>query len=305
MSIKWTTEEEEELRKLVDKHGNAWSFIAKEIGRTADGINKKARSMGILSTKTIMMPAAQPNRAYDVKKFTRYDNTNNISNPGNVLVIGDTHIPYERKWYLNHCVDTYNRYGCKTVIHIGDVVDNHMINYHEKEPGCMGADDELDMSIGILKEWVKEFPCVNICIGNHDELIMRKAKTAGMPTRMTPHMNSIYELPDSWVWSYEITAHGVMFKHGSGKSGKYAHRNHAEENMKSCVTGHLHSNAGIEYISTPDKIVVGMNVGCGIDRRKDAFAYGKQYRRPIVSCGVVLDEGTRFIVEPMKLNKGE
>lgn len=37
-----------------------------------------------------------------------------------------------------------------------------------------------------------------------------------------------------------------------------------------------------------------MQVGCGIDKTSYAMAYGKNFRKPIISCGVVI-EGNPYI----------
>jgi hypothetical protein len=44
-----------------------------------------------------------------------------------------------------------------------------------------------------------------------------------------------------------------------------------------------------------------MQVGCGIDRDSHAMAYGRVYKKPVISCGVVLENGTFPIVIPMNL----
>jgi len=48
----------------------------------------------------------------------------------NILIIGDTHIPFHKKNYLNFCKDVQKKYKCKRIIHIGDEVDNHALSYH-------------------------------------------------------------------------------------------------------------------------------------------------------------------------------
>ena len=63
-----------------------------------------------------------------------------------VLVIGDTHFPFVREDYLPFLVDTYNKYDCDTVVHIGDVVDNHGISYHETEHDAFGVEQEMDLA---------------------------------------------------------------------------------------------------------------------------------------------------------------
>ena len=47
-----------------------------------------------------------------------------------VLVIGDIHAPFERKDYLQFCMNTYHKYRCNIVVFIGDCIDNHFPSYH-------------------------------------------------------------------------------------------------------------------------------------------------------------------------------
>ena len=42
-----------------------------------------------------------------------------------VLVIGDTHCPFDLDTYVDFLEDTYNKYNCNRVVHIGDCVDFH------------------------------------------------------------------------------------------------------------------------------------------------------------------------------------
>ena len=60
--------------------------------------------------------------------------------------------------------------------------------------------------------------------------------------------------------------------------------------MRCTVSGHNHSNAGISATATDQELVWGMGVGCGVDHKHMAFAYGKHFaNKPIIACGVVID----------------
>jgi hypothetical protein len=93
----------------------------------------------------------------------------------------------------------------------------------------------------------------------------------------------------------------VLYEHGTGSSGVYAHKARALNNMQSTVIGHHHSNFGVEYIASNDKLIFGMGVGCGVDRKSYAMAYGKHSpRKPILGCGVVMG-GLYAVTVPMVL----
>ena len=220
----------------------------------------------------------------------------------NILIISDTHIPFEHKNYLEFCKETQKKHKCNTVVHIGDLVDNHSISYHEHDPNGWSPKQEMKVADRHLANWYKLFPKVKLCRGNHDGLVDRKGKTVGLPKRCFKSYREIWTLPRGWEDDFEFEINGVLFKHGTGMSGRYAHVTAAERARMSTVIGHLHASSGVEYIASSKDCIFGMQVGCGIDRKAYAFAYGKDFpRKPILSCGVILDNGKHPLVIPMEL----
>lgn len=206
----------------------------------------------------------------------------------NTLVIADTHIPFVKRGYLQFCKRIEKAFNCTRVVHIGDLVDNHSISYHEHDPDGWSPIGEMRAADKVLKKWFNAFPNVYLCRGNHDSLVDRKGKTAGLPKRAFKQFREIWSLPDSWEDGFSFQFDGVIYQHGTGYSGKYGHVSAAESNRQSTVIGHLHSVAGVSYMASEKDCIFGMCVGCGIDRKKYAFAYGKDFRRkPILGCGVV------------------
>jgi hypothetical protein len=63
----------------------------------------------------------------------------------------------------------------------------------------------------------------------------------------------------------------------------------------------LHTKAGIQWYVGRHYKIFGMNVGCGIDHKSYAMAYAYDFPKPVISCGVVLNNGKLPIVEPMEL----
>jgi len=221
----------------------------------------------------------------------------------NILVIGDTHIPFEHSDYLEFCVKTKEKYKCSTIVHIGDLVDHHSINYHEHDPDGYSPKDEMREADLHLKGWFKEFPELYLCIGNHDSLVERKSKTFGLPSRVFKSYSEMWKLPAGWKDSFEWEFNDVLFTHGTNRSGKLAHLQAAYDNRQSTVIGHLHSAAGLNWIANSKDCIFGMNVGCGIDRKKYAFAYGKDLRaKPIIGCGVVFNRTEAQFI-PMDLGR--
>lgn len=208
--------------------------------------------------------------------------------PKNVLVIGDSHLPFEHKGYLPFCLRIKKAFKCTEVVHIGDLVDNHSMSFHEHDPDGMSPKDEIALSKAKLKAWFKAFPKVSLCLGNHDRMVDRKSKHIGLPSEVFRPFRDIWELPKGWITQFEYIIDGVKYKHGTGYSGNYAHIQAAYDNRMSCVIGHLHSIAGVEYSASSHDVVFGMSVGCGIDIKSYAFAYGRDFKKkPILGCGVV------------------
>jgi predicted phosphodiesterase len=226
---------------------------------------------------------------------------------GNILCIGDTHIPNERKGYLDFCVDTYKKYNCSKVVHIGDVCDLHAISYHEKELAAPTSTDELKIARKSLKAWQKAFPNMLVTSGNHDNLITRKAKTHGLSLDFFKTMNDILELPATWVWNRQHIINNVLYFHGIGFSGKYPYANAMYIHRRNIVIGHCHSVLGTHFGASEKDILWGMSVGSGVDDESVVFDYGREMpRKSVISCGVVVENGRIPITVPMNIpNKGQ
>lgn len=220
--------------------------------------------------------------------------------PKNVLVIGDTHVPFEREGYLEFCRQTQEKFNCGTVVHIGDVVDNHFSSFHETNPDGLSAGNELDVALEALKAWNQVFPKAKACFGNHDLLIERQAFSAGVSRRWIRDFNEVLGLP-GWEFDLEHEIEGVIYTHGTGTSGENGAYNKALNRRKSIVSGHLHTIANVKWnVSETDRIF-SMQVGCGINDKAYAFEYAKGIaKKSIISCGVVL-AGELPIVIPMNL----
>ena len=56
----------------------------------------------------------------------------------NRLVVGDIHLPYTHPRYLQHCIDTYNKYDCNAVSFTGDIIDSHFSSFHTTNTNTHG-----------------------------------------------------------------------------------------------------------------------------------------------------------------------
>lgn len=222
-----------------------------------------------------------------------------------VLTIGDTHCPGMLDSYVPFLQRVRDKYKCNRVVHIGDLVDWNSISYHEKNPGLPSPQQERDDAQKQVDRLAKAFPKVDWLIGNHDELPARKCVSAMIPPDMLKDYREQWSLPKTWRVHErfaKLEIDGNLYCHGdAGAGGKYPHINQAAANFQSTILGHFHSVAGVEWMANERMCVFGMSVGCGIDHHLEQFKYGKRYaRKPVVSCGVVIDGDPIVVRMPLE-----
>lgn len=219
-----------------------------------------------------------------------------LGNPENILIIGDLHAPFNLKSYLSFCRKQQELFNCGRVVFIGDLLDNHFSSYHETDPDGMSAGDELDIAINEISEYYKVFPVADVIIGNHDRLVYRKAFSGGVSKRWVKEYKDVLNTPN-WNYVENLELFDININHGEGGTA----RTKMKKELQSQIQGHLHSDLYIEYIVGKKFRIFGMQVGCGVDKNSYAMAYGKNFKKPAIGCGVVLNRGTLPIVIPMIL----
>lgn len=214
----------------------------------------------------------------------------------NVLVIGDLHSPFIKEGYLEHCIKVKEKYKCNKVVFIGDIIDNHYSSYHENDPDGHGAGEELERAKKQIAEFYKAFPKAYVCLGNHDILPNRKAFSSGLSKQWVKSISEVLETPN-WEYAEEFVINNVLYTHGTGRKA----RQRCIQEFRSVVQGHYHGETYVEYYANAEKLFFALQVGCGVDWRSYAMAYGKNFRKPQINCGVILDNGRYSIIEPMLL----
>jgi metallophosphoesterase superfamily enzyme len=213
----------------------------------------------------------------------------------NVLAIGDLHEPFTLPEYLNHCIETKEKYNCDKIVFIGDVIDNHYSSYHESDPNGLSGGDELQLAIDKLQNWYKEFPNAIVTVGNHDRLIRRKAFSGGIPKQWIKEYSEVLNVPN-WKFTDRHIIDNVQYIHGeSGRASKKA-----KDDMMSTVQGHRHTEMFTEFVVGANFKVFGCAVGCGIDNNSYAMAYGKNFKKPAIGCAVIFN-GDYALNIPMEL----
>jgi len=213
-----------------------------------------------------------------------------ISRERRILVIGDLHEPFCLEGYLEFCKETYAKWNCNQVLFIGDIIDNHYSSYHEADPDGMGGGSELSLAIKRVQKWYTAFPDADVCIGNHDRIIMRKAFSSAIPKEWIKSYNDV--LGVKWNWVESVSYDNVLYEHGEGGQAKTK----AKNNMMSSVCGHTHTEAYVHYFVGKKYRVFGMQVGCGVDANSYAAAYAKNFKKQAIGCGVILGGHTAINV---------
>jgi len=245
-----------------------------------------------LSNKEALQLGFEPRPKYADGGNAKYD-IDSIEK--RILIIGDTHLPFEKEGYLEFCKQTYIKYDLNQVIFIGDILDNHYASFHETDADGMGGGAELDLVIEKLKPWRDAFPVADVMIGNHDLIIMRKAQTSSVPKAWIKDFKDVLDVPD-WNFTDSIIYDNVFYHHGIGSKAHIK----AKNNMQSTVGGHWHTDCYVQWFVGANSRIFAMQVGCGIDNTAYAMAYGKWFKKPAIACGVILG-GHTAINELMKL----
>lgn len=266
MRKSWTKAEEEKLVSMLR------NFTYKEIGRVLGRSEESVRKR-VFNSKHNPLP------------FSR-----------NVLVIGDLHAPFTKNGYLEFCKEIYKKYQCSDTVIIGDCIDSHFSSYHEVDPDGMGAGEELRRAKEIIAKFHDEFPNVKICLGNHDILANRKAFTAGLSSKWIKSIGEVLDVP-GWQFSEDWIIDGVLYTHGTGRKA----RQRCMQEFTSVVQGHYHSETYYETFVSEEKLLFAMQIGCGVDRKSYAMAYGKHFKKPQINVGVVMDNGRWGLIEHMRL----
>ena len=255
--------------------------------KTTIEIVKECRSIvrgNIRNTGTTYKPMEVSFKKYTPKVYQSLDHAHNI------LIIGDTHLPYERIGYLDFCIEQYIKWNCDTVVHIGDLIDSHATSRHPSMPDAYSPGDELQYTINKLRPWYRAFPNMKICSGNHDQRSYKIAAENGVASKWMKGFTEVLEVP-TWEFEEEFEINNILYTHGTGTSGQNAAHMRALNLGQSVVMGHLHTESSIIHHRIANNVIFGMIVGCGIDEKSYGMNYAKNFpKKSITSCGIVLGD---------------
>jgi len=222
-----------------------------------------------------------------------------------ILIFGDMHIPYHRDGSIEFLRAIKDKYNPTKVICTGDELDNHAMSFHETDPNCLSAGDELEEAIKYMKQLYEIFPEVDLVDSNHGSMVFRKAKFGGIPLKYIRSMREIIEAPAGWSWHKDYTytmsnGQDLFVTHGLKKKSRQL----AEQYGCCVVQGHYHEDSCIQYSSSPRQLIWGCSAGCLIDDESLAMEYNKSnLKRPILSCVLIRNGIPKIIPMVIKDHK--
>lgn len=244
----------------------------------------------------------QANRAIkeerEVRSPDRYEDLATVPLPESahrsVLVIPDTHAPYEHPDTLEFLAAVAARYRPDTVVHLGDEADKHAMSFHDSDPNLDSAGKELERARIFMRKLHTMFPVMRLCHSNHGSMHFRKANAHGIPVQYLRTYREVF-FPDGsgqrWEWRHTHTlrlpnGELVSFKHqpaGAVLTDAAHERTHL-------ICGHLHGKMSIEYARNTREQYWAAQGGCLVDEESKAFAYGKESKyKPALGCIVIVD----------------
>lgn len=220
-----------------------------------------------------------------------------------ILLISDLHAPAMHPDAVPFLTEIKKRLRPTRVVQIGDEINWQSVSFHPADPDQDAPGRELIMARKQLSPIMKLYPDVDLLDSNHGSLILRKAFASGLPKEVIRSYREVLQAPAGWAWHKDLiiklpNKSELYVTHGTMSCGEKLSRNMG----MSSAQGHYHTEFGIKYLSSPNKLYWAMNLGCLINKRHPAFHYNKnQVRRPIIGCGAVIDSFP--VLLPMPLNK--
>jgi hypothetical protein len=123
-----------------------------------------------------------------------------IGTKGNTLLVPDLHLPYQHPDAFDFLWALHTQYKFKRILNVGDIFDHHRPSYHESESDALNPEDEFRAAKAKAHELQSMFPDMTITEGNHDLILVRQAKTIGIPLAAICDANKTYDLKKSWRW---------------------------------------------------------------------------------------------------------
>lgn len=268
-----------QLIQYFDKNGKdaTWYEIAVACNILPEGTRKqRADRVRKFYNRTYLKKQSQTIQSTsdpileEFKLFLRSKQTSDFKpykgDPNNILIIGDTHIPYQHPDYLKFVIDIQKKWNCGKVIHIGDLVDFSSTTNHDLIPELPSPRYEFEITRFEIEKWSKAFPELIVTIGNHDRRVARKMKSNQIDSIWQKSFNDVFQT--NWKFLPDYFYNGIYFCHGEGCTARIT----ALQKQCSVVQGHRHSET---YIDFPAKNLFAVQTPVGVNRETLAFDYAR------------------------------
>lgn len=222
-----------------------------------------------------------------------------------VLVIADDHEPYSHPDKYEFLEAVKAKYGPTRIIHTGDEVDSHYLNFHTKEATILNPVGEKKRAIAGLSRMQELFPKMDLLHSNHGDLTHRKAKAAGMLPDDIKSRRDRLHIEADWEWHNSLE---VDFPNGD--TGYFVHAyganvlRSAEKVGMSLIQGHYHTSYSLSYWSTPKQLHFALQMPCLIDTHCDAFNYINTFKGRIMVGVVIIENGYPKLIPLVKRRDG-
>jgi len=214
-----------------------------------------------------------------------------------LLILSDVHLPFQHPQAFEFLQKVKKDVRPDHVISVGDIIDLASVQVSRlSDPNIDSPIFELEKARKEIKILEKIFPKMQICWGNHDLRLLRKAELVGIPRSMLRDINSILEVKAKWTWHDKIiitlpNGQQVYFTHNFKRN---AMSSSIELGVSFCQ-GHFHTALSCEFWSSPTALNFALNVGCLINPKAEAFRYQKNFlKRPILGCAAIIDSSPRL-----------
>jgi predicted phosphodiesterase len=214
-----------------------------------------------------------------------------------LLILSDVHLPFQHPQAFEFLQKVKKDVKPDHVISVGDIIDLASVQVSRpSDPNIDSPIFELEKARKEIKILEKIFPKMQICWGNHDLRLLRKAELVGIPRSILRDINSILEVRAKWTWHDKIiitlpNGQQVYFTHNFKRNAMSS----SKELGVSFCQGHFHTALSCEFWSSPTALNFALNVGCLINPKAEAFRYQKNFlKRPILGCAAIIDSSPRL-----------
>jgi predicted phosphodiesterase len=166
--------------------------------------------------------------------------------PDRLLIVSDTHSPYEDKRAWGLMMKVARKFKPDTIVHIGDLADCYIISAHSKSPTRANQlDAELEGARRLRAQLDRLGASRKIFVeGNHEDRIRRYLQDKAPALFSLVDTDKLLGLTENnWEFCpYKESARvgKVYFTHDTGQSGKYTVARALDTFQSSVVIGHHH-----------------------------------------------------------------